>query len=375
MPGTTTYFALPYPLDGDPIDVAGDIKRLADGTDADLRTLDTTVMKKAGGTFTGAIVGTSITMSGNAVIGGTIAADAATLGLSAAGSTATPLTLVGPVGACYIRYYAEGNATVRSAYLGFGHNNTSFYLTNERANGSVYFSADGAHIFQTGATLTEKARVGTAGDFLVGKTTAGALNDGCELRQNGMIVSHVSAYTGDHVNSTRNLWLSRLPTANRNDQYFVTFRSGTSGTTEIGKISQYGTGAVAYQQTSDYRLKEDLGPIPDAATRLNLLQPKRVRWLATGFEADGFLAHEVTPAVPEAVDGAKDAVTGDPPLAEVPILDEDGNPTGETEMIPDPMYPPAGQIEPQQLAMSQLVPLIVAALKEALARIAVLEAA
>ena len=61
-------------------------------------------------------------------------------------------------------------------------------------------------------------------------------------------------------------------------------------------------------------------------------------------ETDGFLAHEVQTIIPSAIIGEKDAV------------DKDGN------------------IEPQQIDTSKLVPLLVAALQEAIGRIEVLEA-
>lgn len=38
MPGTTPNHAFPYPMDSDPIDVAGDIQRLAEAVDASTTT-------------------------------------------------------------------------------------------------------------------------------------------------------------------------------------------------------------------------------------------------------------------------------------------------------------------------------------------------
>ena len=69
------------------------------------------------------------------------------------------------------------------------------------------------------------------------------------------------------------------------------------------------------------------------------------------FAGDGFLAHEVT-AVPEAISGTKDAVA-----------------TEDNENLnikkDDPIY--------QQIDQSKLVPLLTAALQEAIAKIEVLE--
>jgi hypothetical protein len=74
------------------------------------------------------------------------------------------------------------------------------------------------------------------------------------------------------------------------------------------------------------------------------LKPVNFAWKADGSRVDGFIAHEAQDVVPEAVTGEKDAV------------DADGNP------------------EYQGIDQSKLVPLLTAALQEALKRIEALEA-
>ena len=102
--------------------------------------------------------------------------------------------------------------------------------------------------------------------------------------------------------------------------------------------------ATSYNTSSDYRLKTDVQPMTGASDRVQALQPVNFEWLADGSRTDGFLAHELQAVVPEAATGTKDAV------------DEDGNP------------------EYQGIDQSKLVPLLTAALQEALARIEALEA-
>ena len=111
----------------------------------------------------------------------------------------------------------------------------------------------------------------------------------------------------------------------------------------IGSISVSGSSA-SFSTSSDYRLKENIVAISDGITRLKTLQPKRFNFITdeTNTLVDGFLAHEVT-AVPEAITGAKDEV------------DSDNN----------PIY--------QGIDQSKLVPLLTAALQEAIAKIEVLE--
>lgn len=103
--------------------------------------------------------------------------------------------------------------------------------------------------------------------------------------------------------------------------------------------------ATAYNTSSDYRLKENIVPIENAVARIDNLNPVRFNFIADPLHTvDGFLAHEVTPVVPEAITGEKDAV------------DDEGN----------PVY--------QGIDQSKLVPLLVAAVQELSARVAALEA-
>jgi hypothetical protein len=107
--------------------------------------------------------------------------------------------------------------------------------------------------------------------------------------------------------------------------------------------------AAAFTVASDYRIKENLSPINNATDRLKQLNPLRFSFTEgsmmwnEGRVVDGFLAHEVAPVVPEAVTGEKDAVK------------EDGT----------PLY--------QSLDQAKLVPLLTAALQEAISRIETLE--
>ena len=111
----------------------------------------------------------------------------------------------------------------------------------------------------------------------------------------------------------------------------------------VGSITTSGS-ATAYNTSSDYRLKENVVDIADGITRVKLLQPKRFNFNADpDTTVDGFLAHEVQDIVPEAITGDKDAV------------DDEGNP------------------EYQGIDQSKLVPLLTAALQEAIAKIETLE--
>ena len=111
----------------------------------------------------------------------------------------------------------------------------------------------------------------------------------------------------------------------------------------VGSISTNGT-TTAYNTSSDYRLKENVVNVTDGITRLQQLKPSRFNFIADpDATVDGFIAHEVQTVVPEAVTGAHNEV------------DDDGN----------PVY--------QGIDQSKLVPLLTAALQEAIAKIETLE--
>ena len=83
----------------------------------------------------------------------------------------------------------------------------------------------------------------------------------------------------------------------------MTFQN-TNGT--VGTITVDGT-STAYATSSDYRLKENVDYTFDATTRLKQLKPARFNFIADAdTTVDGFLAHEVSSVVPEAVTGEKD---------------------------------------------------------------------
>ena len=111
----------------------------------------------------------------------------------------------------------------------------------------------------------------------------------------------------------------------------------------VGGIN-YTSSATVFNTSSDYRLKENVVSISDGITRLKQLKPYRFNFKSdSSTTVDGFYAHEASEVVPESVVGTKDAV------------DSEGN------------------IDPQGIDQSKLVPLLTAALQEAVTKIEVLE--
>ena len=83
------------------------------------------------------------------------------------------------------------------------------------------------------------------------------------------------------------------------------------GGSSKGNVSISGN-TTTYNTSSDYRLKENNVAISDGITRVKILKPYRFNWKSDPSKTvDGFFAHEVTPVVPEAVQGEKDATPGE----------------------------------------------------------------
>ena len=116
-----------------------------------------------------------------------------------------------------------------------------------------------------------------------------------------------------------------------------------AGTSFRGNILPTSTG-VNYNSASDYRLKENVTKLQNSTERVKKLKPSNFNFLENPSETlDGFIAHEVQEVVPEAVTGEKDAVGRD------------------------------GRPKYQGIDQSKIVPLLTAALQEAISKIEQLE--
>jgi hypothetical protein len=189
----------------------------------------------------------------------------------------------------------------------------------------------GALTFTRGTS--EVMRMDSSGNLLVG-TTSTAPN---------VSVGHVFSAAGSTTTKFNITSPNEIKIYNNNNAtgtaYVIDYRQSNISK---GGIT-VGSSSVTYATTSDYRLKTDAQPMVGASDRVLALKPVNFEWISSGERVDGFLAHEAQEIVPEAVTGTKDAV------------DADGNP------------------DYQGIDQSKLVPLLTAALQEALTKIADME--
>ena len=175
--------------------------------------------------------------------------------------------------------------------------------------------------FYTGAsgTTSERARIDSSGNLLVGTTTAYA------KFASKAASGQASGWFGVATNGDAGI-----------------FFANASNTT-VGSIT-VNSSTTAYNTSSDYRLKNTITPMTGALAKVALLKPCTYKWNVDGSDGQGFIAHELQAIIPDAVVGEKDAV------------DENGN------------------IKAQGIDTSFLVATLTAALQEAHGLIKSLEA-
>ena len=182
-----------------------------------------------------------------------------------------------------------------SGRLGIGATSLTEYLTVKSPNASTFFSLQtatdsGVYMGNNVGALTlltastERARIDSSGNLLVGTTdTSGANTTGFEFFYgSGSSRLYVGHVTGT-VTGT----------------YYHAFNY--AGTT-IGSITQSGTTAVLYNTTSDQRLKENIADADSASTLIDSLQVRKYDWKSDGsHQRYGFVAQELVTVAPEAV--------------------------------------------------------------------------
>jgi len=200
-------------------------------------------------------------------------------------------------------------------------------------------------------SYAEKMRIESTGDIRFGIANAALTAAEVHTFYNVSRGNNLGLYTqGADQHFSIDMWNHTGGSCNQ-----VQFRGGGSGAV-TGTITSTGNNATQYNTSSDYRLKENVDYTWDATSRLKQLKPVRFNWIDddTNTLEDGFLAHEVSSVVPNAVRGEKDAVYTE-------------------EEASDDLHINAGDVKRQQLDHSKLVPLLVKTIQELEARIATLE--
>ena len=352
------------------------------------------VSKTSGGTFDGNITaGGNLTVTGTATFNGSVSGISTALDDIATGDAATTLA----TSAGNITIDAQGNDT-DIIFKGTDNSSDITMLTLDGSDAGtaifnhdielgtdasiIKFGADNeitlTHVADTGLLLEDSGgtptlqlhdsneSIASDGSKIILKSGGTTFNfptsDGSAnqaLVTDGSGTLSFAAAGASLANDANNRVVTATGSGGLNGESGLTF----DGTTLNFNLSGSGTAAHFYNggslvgsitvssanthfnTSSDYRLKENIVDITDATDRVKKLKPKRFNFIAdkTNTVVDGFLAHEVSSIVPEAITGEKDAVDSD------------------------------GKIIPQGIDQSKLVPLLVKTIQELEARIAVLE--
>jgi hypothetical protein len=253
-----------------------------------------------------------------------------------------------------------GGASIAAPYINFSKSRNATYgsytiVNNGDGLGGLLFAGDDGTDYGSVGAAIEALVDGTPGTNdmpgrLVFSTTADGASSPTErmrISNNGTVLISCTSFPSATVKGVG--WAN-----NSGVGYYYSSAVSITGSSAhaqfinpngiVGSITTDAS-ATAYNTSSDYRLKENVFAVTDGITRLQQLKPSRFNFITDPDKTvDGFIAHEVQEVVPEAITGEKDAE------------DANGN----------PKY--------QGIDQSKLVPLLTAALQEAIGEIESLKA-
>jgi len=261
----------------------------------------------------------------------------------------------GSFGGLTLTSSASANEGSEIIFTATGATTGAFAKIGVQRGGNNASANDGLKFYTSSAwstiAPTERMRIDSSGNLLVGQTAKTNASDGISLTA-----------TGNSYFTATNTYVALFNRLGTDGQIFF-FQNDSSN---VGSISVSGA-STAYNTSSDYRLKENVQPLTNGIDRLKQLKPSHWTWTQDGKYGEGFIAHEAQQVVPLSVTGTKDAMR----LEEYEVTpavfnDEDVETTAAvmgTREVPDH----------QGIDQSKLVPLLTSALQEAIAKIESLE--
>lgn len=161
-------------------------------------------------------------------------------------------------------------------------------------------------------------------------------------------IGAVNMYNGSSTGGATTLAIGGEDTVAQSVSRLITFYGAShlaAGLYACGYLlADRSANSVSLSNASDYRLKENVAPLASSTDKIKALNPVSYNFIGQTKVVEGFLAHEIQAQFPNAVTGEKDAVNEN------------------------------GEINPQLLDYTKIIPVLVGTIKELTARIEALEA-
>ena len=276
----------------------------------------------------------------------------------------------------YIHYYAPGKRTSDPVITDELHGFRAGIQASDATNAYGFYSGGDAPNFWAGYNLYN----GFSQDWSWLSTQTSGIRVG--IRSNVPSNAQFEIATNRHAAGDGNIAI-----------LFAGEKTDSDTSKEIRGAIRINNTGVSYEETSDYRLKENVQPIANASELINQLNPSTYQFKSEpGVICHGFLAHELQTTLPRAVSGTKDATEAIGTLADYDgtVLESDvTEPSAEeleyteevetdgvaTMVTRTRTWTPSGTRPVYQgVDQTKLIPLLTKALQEALDRIETLEA-
>jgi hypothetical protein len=207
------------------------------------------------------------------------------IGTSSPSSGSNPGTLAVQTGQNFgMSIYRASTNPAQIAFL--DNNNSSAVGTDGNSN----------MVFYNNSRTTERMRIDSSGDLLVGTTSA--LSVAAKLQVDGGSSSTLSLKTNTGNSYPNFIW----NTATSGDNGFLQFATETAFNGRGGIFYNRGSGLVSYFTGSDARLKNNIVDADSSLNKINAIKVRQFDWKETGNHLDyGFIAQELHEVCPQAV--------------------------------------------------------------------------